>query len=200
MRSVKNRDGNLPTFSTDSDLIEPDKPKLSVNIAKADEIIRQGLQQYLEFAEEDLGTYLSYIVIQHLEPFVDEYGQVIRSYKKIFRFIWEQYNETLVQNYAVGQFDKDKLDLCSVARFLSHQEKVNNRRVIMKEMSDALNYTCHPCTPYKRKEHGETIVPSTGDINKKGITPEESLILCKEYQNQDQLIIPDWSITPGTNV
>lgn len=85
----------------------------------AHEIIRKSLQQYLDFDEADLGIYLSQI-IQHTEPYIDEYGQVIYNYKKVFRFIWEQYNETVLQNYAAKQFDKDKLDLCSVARFLSH--------------------------------------------------------------------------------
>jgi len=83
------------------------------------------LQQFLGFKDTDLGTYLNYLIYKRTEPFVDEYGQVIRVYKKVFRFIWEQHNETLVQNYAVGQFNKDKLDLCSVARYLSHQPTVD---------------------------------------------------------------------------
>jgi len=144
------------------------------------------LQQYLGFKDTDLGTYLSHLIYKHTEPFVEEYGQVIRVYKKVFRFIWEQYNETLVQNYAVKRFNKDKLDLCSVARYLSHQPAVVQRATIMKRMGDTLGYRCHPCTPYTPKEFGETIVPSTDDINPEGVSPEESLILCKESQIQEQ--------------
>jgi len=138
------------------------------------------LQQYLEFKDLDLGTYLSHLIYKRTEPFKDEYGQVIRAYKKVFRFIWEQHNETLVQNYAIGQFDKDKLNLCSVARYLSHQPKVEQRGTIMKRMGDALEYMCHPCTPYTPKQYSETVVPSTDGINPAGVSPEESLILCKE--------------------
>lgn len=51
----------------------------------------------------------------------------------------------------------------------------------MKRMGDALGYRCHPCTPYTPKQYGGTIVPSTDGIDPDGITPEESLILCKRY-------------------
>jgi len=40
-----------------------------------------------------------------------------------------------VHNYAIGQFDKDKLDLCSVARYLSHQTSVEDRGTILKRVS-----------------------------------------------------------------
>jgi len=140
----------------------------------------------LQFKDADLGTYLGYLINKRTQPFIDEYGQTIKNYKKVFRFIWEQYNETLVQNYAIDQFNKDKLDLCSVARFLSHQQTVDQREIIMKRMWDALGYRCHPCTPYTPKQWNVTIVPSTDGINP-DISPGESLILCKESQNQDQI-------------
>ena len=101
-------------------------------IVEANEVLRKGLKQFLGFKDSDLGTYLSYLIFKRTEPFVDEYGQVIRVYKKVFRFIWEQYNETLVQNYTSGRFNKNKLDVCSVARYLSHQRIVDNRETIMK--------------------------------------------------------------------
>jgi len=133
-----------------------------------------------------LGAYLKYLVYNHKEPFVDEYGKNIRNYKKVFRFIWEQYNETLVQNYAIQQLNKDKLDLCSVARYLSHQPNVDKRNTLMKRTGDALRYRCHPCTPYTPKQYDETTVLSTDDVNPEGISPEESIILCNGNQKQEQ--------------
>lgn len=195
MWEESNRDKQRPTFPLKEDL----RIQTS-NIVKAHEIIRKGLQQYLKLREADLGAYLSYI-IQNNPTFVDEYGQEIPSYYKIFRFIWEQYNETVCQNYAVKQFDKDKLDLCGVARFLSHQPVVEDHQNIMKRMGHVLNYTCHPCTPYKRKEYGEIIVPNTDDISPDGFSPRYSFILCKEYgvDEKGQLILlstPTTSTTP----
>jgi len=156
----------------------------SGKIVEAHEVIRKVFQQFLNARDTDIGTYL-HLMIQRSEPYVDEYGQVIHHYKKVFKFIWEQYNETIMNNYAANQFDKDKLDLCSVARFFSHQHEVKERRTLMKRMSDALGYKCHPCTPYKRKQYGETIVPNTEGISEEGVSPEESLIVCnKGYQTQ----------------
>ena len=144
----------------------------SSSIVQAQEIIRKGLQQFLDLRDMDLGSYLNHII--ETDPvFIDEYGKEIRSYYKVFSFIWIQYNETLCQNYAVRQFDKDKLDLCSVARYLSHRREVKDRETIVKRLGDALGYRCHPCTPYKRKEFGETIVPSTANINPNGVSPDE---------------------------
>ena len=171
-----------------------DQHPLSTKIIAAHEILRIGLKQYLDFEELDLGTYLSHM-IQRAEPYVDEYGQAIRFYKKVFRFIWEQYNETLQHNYAINQFDKDKLDLCSVSRYLSHQSSVDNRGTIMKNMSDALGYQCHPCTPYKAKQYGITIIPNSDGISLDEVTPEEILILCKKYQDEQ----PFPSSVPLTN-
>ena len=165
-------------------------------IVDANQVLRKGLNQFLGFKDADLGTYLSYLIYKRNEPFVDEYGQVIRVYKKVFRFIWKQYNETLVQNYTIGHFNKDKLDLCSVARYLSHQPTVEERETIMTRMSNALGYTCHPCTPYTPKQYDETIVPSTDGINLVGVSPEESLILCKEIsQIQGQGNLPLFGIS-----
>jgi len=146
------------------------------------------LQQFLGFDDMDLDFYLNHLIFKRTEPFVDEYGQVITAYHKVFRFIWEQYNETLIQNYKALQFDKIKLDMCSVARFLSHQPGVKNRNTIMKRTGDFLGYRCHPCTPYKRKEYGQIIAPNTDDISPDGVTPEESLVFCKQQKTAGQVI------------
>ena len=61
----------------------------------------------------------------------------------------------------------------------------------MKRMGDALEFRCHPCTPYRPKQFSETVIPdiSSGiDLDK--VSPEEILALCKEYQDQDQGILP----------
>lgn len=178
MESEKNRDCQLPPVSP----LLSEFRNHSTNIINAHKIIRKPLQQYLNVEEADLGTYLR-ILRNRSENYTDEYGEVIRSYKKVFGFIWEQYNETVVHNYASKQFDKDKIDLCSVARFLSHQTSVEDRKTIMKQVGDALGYKCHPCTPYRRKKYGETIIPNTDDISPDGVTPEESFILCKGNQS-----------------
>jgi len=170
---IPNRDGDLPTFP-----LEQDMQRKSSLVVNADEVLRKGLQQYLQFKDADFGTYVNYLINKRKEPFMDEYGQIILNFQKVLRFIWEQYNETLVQNYAIDQFNKDKLNLCSVARFLSHQKTVDQRETIMKRMWEALGYRCHPCTPYTPKQWDKTIVPSTDGINP-DISPEESLILCK---------------------
>jgi len=167
----------------------PDFRLKSDNIAKAHEVLRKELQLFLDFKDAPLILYLNQMIQHRSQPFNDEYGQEIRSYKKVFRFIWEQYNETVVNNYAVGQFDKDKLDLCSVARFLFHRVEVKNRQTIMKRMNDALGYKCHPCSPYKRREHDTTIVAdyysSSSDL--KEVSPEESLILCNKTNPELQV-------------
>lgn len=175
-----NRDGKLPPTILEADVILP-----SINIVKAHEVLRKGLYQFLNAEDADLGTYLNQIT-QRSESFVDEYGQVIVNYKKVFRFIWEQYNETVMQNYAVGQFDKDKLDLCSAARFLFHQPTVADRQTIIRRMSDALGYKCHPCTPYKRKQYDVTIVPKSDNSSYDEVTAEESLALCRQFQESSQ--------------
>jgi len=175
MQDKPNRDGELPR-------LQPIQDMIGVYIANAHEILRTAVHQYLGYVDADFGTYLSRLT-QRFDPFLDEYGEVIPSYKKVFKFLWEQYNETLVHNYAIGQFDKDKLDLCSVARFLSHQPNVTDRDTLMKRMSNTLGYTCHPCTPYKRKEHGETIVPNTEDIKPDDFSPERSFIACKNFES-----------------
>jgi len=162
-------------------------------IVEAHEVLRKVLKEFLGFKDATLGTYLSYLIYKRTGPFVDEYGRVIRAYKKVFRFIWEQHNETLVEKYTARRFNKDKLDLCSVARYLSHQPTLEQRATIMKRMGDALGYRCHPCTPYTPKQYGETIVPSTDDISPEGVSPEESLILCKESQTQGQESLVSWS-------
>jgi len=191
---TKNRDGILPRFP-----IEPDLRKLSSNIVKSHEVLRKALQQYLELEDMDLGSYLNHLIFRRTIPFVDEYGEEIRAYQRVFQFIWKQHNETLVHNYAIHQFDKDKLDLCSVARFLSHQKSVENHKTIMKTMGESLGYRCHPCTPYKRKEYGPTIIPNTDNISPEGVTPEESLILCKENKEPNiQPVNNSLTVTTGS--
>jgi len=37
----------------------------------------------------------------------------------------------------------------------------------MKETGDALGTPCHPCTPYKPKEYGDTTVPPFDRVNPK---------------------------------
>lgn len=181
MWDEKNRDGELPRFPPLQDLRLP-----STSIGEAHEVLRRGLQQFLSSKDADLGAYLSNLIFQRIEPFIDEYGQEIDSYPKVFGFIWQQYNESLLENYAINQFDKDKLYLCGVARFLSHQTQVNDRRTIMKRMGDALGYKCHPCSPYNPKRYGETNVPNTDNVGQDGLSPEESLILCKRVEEDGQ--------------
>jgi len=54
----------------------------------------------------------------------------------------------------------------------------------MKRVGEALNYTCHPCTPYTPKQYDETIVPSSDDVNLEG-SPEENKNLCeKKLENR----------------
>jgi len=121
MRDVPNRDGNMPEYPLPEVL-----PRKASQISKANEIVRKGLQQFLDLEDKNLGVYLNYILNKD-PPFLDEYGQEITFYSKILEAIWQQYNETLCNNYAVNQYDQDKLDLCSVARFLSHQPAVQDR-------------------------------------------------------------------------
>ena len=185
MLNEKNRDDEKPRYP----IIEDYRLKPS-NIVAAHQVLRAALQDFLEFRETNLGNYLSHII--ETDPvFIDEYGNEIRSYYKVFSFIWVQYNETLCQNYAITKFDKDKLDLCSVARFLSHKQQVRDRRTLMKRMGIALGYKCHPCNPYKGKEYGVPVVPDTEDIDPEGVSPEESLVLCRKMNsNQVQGVLP----------
>ena len=172
-------DWDLPRFPE-----EKDERLQTSYIIEAHEVLRKGLRGFLNLKDTDLGTYLSYLIFNRTDPFEDEYGQNIRNYKKVFRFIWEQYNETLAQNYAIKQFNRDKLDLCSAARYLSHQPTVQNRATILKRIGDALRYRCHPCTPYTPKQYDETIVPNTNDINLDEISPLEILILCNKTREK----------------
>jgi len=70
-----------------------DDPRLKTSyILKAHKILRNGLQQFLGFVAKDLGFYLNHIITEKRPIFKDEYGQVIRSYNKVFKFVWVQYN------------------------------------------------------------------------------------------------------------
>ena len=167
----KNRDGVSACYKDD--------PRGETEaIAKAHQILSQALKQFLNVREDTLAFYLNEM-IRRKEAFVDEYGNVIGSYRKVFRFILTQHNEVLRKNYAVGQFDKDKLDMCSVARYLSHKTtKGQDRNTLMKRMSDALDYRCHPCTPYKPRLHGPTQTFDSSGIPPEGLSIESSLRLC----------------------
>lgn len=92
------------------------------------------------------------------ETYYDEFGEEIISYKDVWGFIWKQYNETLCENYATKQFANDKLDLCSVARYLSLDEMQdeNSKTSIVERMEIALRSLCDSCLPYNRMEPGET--------------------------------------------
>jgi len=191
LSDTPNREDEKPRFP-----LKEDYRLKTSNILNAHDVLRKGLQQYLEFKETGLGTYLRYIYENDL-IFVDEYGKEIKSYHKLFEFIWEQHNETLCQNYAITRYEKDKLDLCSVARFLSHRPEVKDRRTIMKSMGEALNYTCHPCTPYKPKLSSINSVPNTDNISP--LSPEDSLIFCKGFGDVGQSNFPTtFSTTTST--
>ena len=60
--------------------MENDSNLQSSYIVKAHEVLNKGLKQLLGFKDTDLGTYLSYLIYKRTEPFVDEYGHVIRVY------------------------------------------------------------------------------------------------------------------------
>jgi len=77
---IPNRNGDLPTFP-----LEPDMRRKSSLVVNADEVLRKGLQQYLQFKDADLGTYLGYLINKRTQPFIDEYGQTIKNYKKVFK-------------------------------------------------------------------------------------------------------------------
>jgi len=68
----------------------------------------------------------------------------------------------------------------------------------MNKIGDALQYKCHPCTPYKRKEYGGTVVPSTEDISSiEGLSLEQIHGLCKDYDHHGQKVMVV-SATPGS--
>jgi len=190
MRFEKNREYQIPQFPLLEDLrITTDR------IKTAHEILRKSLQQYLQLKDTDLSIYLNRIY-EGNTTYVDEYGQEIYAYYKVFFFIWKQYNETLCENYAIGKFEKDRLNLCSVARFLSYQPSVENRQTLMKRMGDALGTICHPCTPYKPKQYGETIVPPFDGINPDKMTQEEIFELCKRYREEIPNVVISTSSEP----
>ena len=175
MWGVRNRNGDRTTFPLKEDL-----RLKTFNIVKAHEILRKGLQQFLEFKEKDLGTYLHRIseLNNNATTYFDEYGRKIPSYNEIFDSIWVQHKEILCENYAIQQFDKDSLDLCSLARFLSHQPSVEDRQTLMKRTGDALGHSCHPCTPYKPlKQDG--VKPNVPTDTEK-ILEKISKSLCKD--------------------
>lgn len=168
-----NRDGEKTLYP-----LVPDLRKSTARIAQAHEILRLALKDHLDLVELDLESYLKQMMKEG-KVYTDEYGQVITSYKEVFRIIQVKVGELKLENYAEGQLDKDKLDLCSVARYLSHQPTVTNRETLMKRIRDALGYRCHPCTPYTAKENDVTKVLNFENIPVDNImTPEAILSLC----------------------
>ena len=97
---------------------------------------------------------------QNNSTYYDENGKIISSYSDVWSSIWKQYNETLCENYATKQFENDKLDLCSVARYLSHQLQLKFRpTIILETMGVVLKIKrCDLCLPYNRNQPGETII------------------------------------------
>jgi len=83
----------------------------------------------LDVPESNLTVYLNAMRSMN-EPFRDEFGQIIPAYRKVFAFILEQVDEVAVENYAIDQFEKDRYDLCSVARYMSHQTRYSGRQTI----------------------------------------------------------------------
>ncbi len=151
----KNRDQKKPEFPLQVDL----RIKSSF-IYKAHEILRNGLVEFLRSKNHmDLGFYLR-IMTQNNATYFDEHENIISSYSDVWRSIWKQYNETLCENYATKQFENDKLDLCSVARYLSHQLQLKyHHTTILERMRVALKINkCDTCLPYNRNDPGETIV------------------------------------------
>jgi len=163
----KNRDNKKPEFPLQEDL----RIKSSF-IYKAHEILRNGLEELLELNHMDLGFYLS-IMTSNKTTYYDEIENVISSYSDVWRSIWKQYNETLCENYATKQFVDDTLDLCSVARYLSHQLQLKYRQTyIFERMGVALKIKkCDTCLPYNRKDPGEIVVcpspPPGNETNEK---------------------------------
>ena len=106
----------------------------------------------------DLGFYLS-IMTRNNKTYHDENGKIIISYNDVWSNIWKQYNETLCENYATKQFENDKLDLCSVARYISHQLQLEYRQTfIVERMGAALKMKkCDTCLPYNRNKPGDNI-------------------------------------------
>lgn len=71
---VRNRDEVKPIFP-----LKEDRRLKTYKILKAHEILRKGLQQFLEFRDEDLGFYLNHII--NNKP--NKYGQEIRCNLKV---------------------------------------------------------------------------------------------------------------------
>jgi len=132
-------------------------------ITNAHEVLRVALRQFLNMRDMNLAEYLKEVRSQNESSFVDELGEIIKSYKKVFSFILDQVEEVELGNYAVKQFAKDRHDLCSIARYLSHQVLYADRKTIIKRMGDALGQACDPCTPYKRLQHANEVAINTID-------------------------------------
>jgi len=150
---VKNRDNKSPEFP----LQEGFRTRSSF-IYKAHKIILNGLEVLFNLTHLSLGMHLSYMT-QTTKPYYNENGLIISSYKDVWNIIWKQYNETLCENYATKQFENDKLDLCSVARYVFHQIKLKNlTSSIVEKMGVALMIKrCDICLPYNRNGFSETI-------------------------------------------
>ena len=81
-----NRDGKLPQFP-----LKPDLRSLPTNIFAGNQVLRQGLQKFLEFQDLSLEINLNE-TINRSEPYIDEYGQVITTFLSLkcdaITFFW----------------------------------------------------------------------------------------------------------------
>jgi len=128
----KNRHGDKPSFP-----IMEDYCRQTGLITDAHEVLRVALRDFFDWKDSNLTIYINKMRNQS-GPFYDEFDQIIPHYRKVFRFISKQVDEVRFGNYAVKQFDKDRYDLCSVAWYLSNEEKYPNRQEIVGLMGKAL--------------------------------------------------------------
>lgn len=167
-------------------LAEGDPRRETDHIVRAHEVLRGALRDYLNWKNANITTYLQEMRTQN-ESYYDEFGVVIKSYRKVFSFILDQVEEVELGNYAVKQFEKDRHDLCSVARYLSHQKRYAERETILHRMGEALGKPCDPCTAYKRQQHAENVVPSTDEhkclYNNSDVSTSEASTISSSTEN-----------------
>ena len=120
MLDVKNRNDLKPSFP-----FKENQRQWPSSILKARGILRKGLQQFLEVRKDDLETYLTHIIESDIQYFLKT-NTIKRfvSTTKCFNSFWTQFNEKVCENYAIKEYDIDKLDQCNVAKFLTTQTAV----------------------------------------------------------------------------
>jgi len=147
--NLVNRDMEKPFSPTKED----SRPQTG-HIIRAHDVLRTSLNSFYDWKDTNLTLCLDKLR-KRRDPYLDELSRVITGYKTIFELILKQVEEVSNNNYAVGQFDNDRHDLCSIARYLSHQESFSDRQNIISKMGDALGSECDPCIRYKRKNFNE---------------------------------------------